>query len=333
MGQLRWRGSILSLRFFVYTSTLILLLILPFLLSPFDLILLEYGLALALVGLGFNLLLRYTGLLSFGHGAYFATGAYTVAMVGRYIPELYSLEMLLPLSVLFSFIVSFVFGFICVRHTRIFFAILTLSLSMLVFALLFKLYHITGGSDGLYIPIPSVFGMVFNRRPDFLSGFFYYFLVFVFVVGFLFMKAVVNSPFGKALQAIRDNEIRAELVGIRVKRYRLYAFVISGIFTGVGGTLWSFVNGHVTPEVAHWFFSGEIVYMVLLGGFANFEGPIIGAIVFTFLKLYAMSFTEYWMFIIGITLIILVLLLPTGIAGGIYRLITEIRKRKTLSGI
>lgn len=172
MGQLRWRGSILSLRFFVYTSTLILLLILPFLLSPFDLILLEYGLALALVGLGFNLLLRYTGLLSFGHGAYFATGAYTVAMVGRYIPELYSLEMLLPLSVLFSFIVSFVFGFICVRHTRIFFAILTLSLSMLVFALLFKLYHITGGSDGLYIPIPSVFGMVFNRRPDFLSGFF-----------------------------------------------------------------------------------------------------------------------------------------------------------------
>ncbi|GIW47491.1 MAG: hypothetical protein KatS3mg078_1368 [Deltaproteobacteria bacterium] len=147
------------------------------------------------------------------------------------------------------------------------------------------------------------------------------------------MKAVVNSPFGKALQAIRDNEIRAELVGIRVKRYRLYAFVISGIFTGVGGTLWSFVNGHVTPEVAHWFFSGEIVYMVLLGGFANFEGPIIGAIVFTFLKLYAMSFTEYWMFIIGITLIILVLLLPTGIAGGIYRLITEIRKRKTLSGI
>lgn len=147
------------------------------------------------------------------------------------------------------------------------------------------------------------------------------------------MKGIVNSPFGKALQAIRDNEVRAELIGIRVKRYKLFAFIISGLFTGTGGALWAFVNGRVTPEVSHWFFSGEIVYMTLLGGFLNFEGPIIGAMVFTFLKLYAMGFTEYWMFIIGITLILLVLLLPTGISGGLERLITRVKNRKVLDGM
>ncbi|HEX3035135.1 MAG TPA: branched-chain amino acid ABC transporter permease [Thermodesulfobacteriota bacterium] len=288
---------------------------------------------MAIVGLGFNLLLRHTGLLSFGHGAYFATGAYAVAMIGKYFPSLYSIEILIPVALIASFIVSSIFGFICVRHTKIFFAILTLSLSMILFALLFKLYNVTGGSDGLYIPIPSIFGMTFRRRPDFLSGAYYYFLLAIFIISFVIMKGIVNSPFGKALQAIRDNEIRAELIGIRVKRYRLYAFIISGLFTGTGGALWTFVNGRVTPEVSHWFFSGEIVYMTLLGGFLNFEGPIIGAVVFTFLKLYAMGFTEYWMLITGITLIILVLLLPTGITGGLEKLIARVKSKKVLESI
>ncbi len=324
---------IISPRFIIYLGVLILLLFIPRILSTHDLILFEYGLTFAIVGLGFNLLLRYTGLLSFGHGAYFATGAYAVAMIGKYFPTLYSIEILIPTALVASFVVSAIFGFICVRHTRIFFAILALSLSMLLFALLFKLYHITGGSDGLYIAIPSMFGKTFERRPGFLSGDYYYFLLAVFFISFIVMMGIVNSPFGKALQAIRDNEIRAELIGIRVRRYRLYAFIISGLFTGAGGALWSFVNGHVTPEVSHWVFSGEIVYMTLLGGFVIFEGPIVGAIIFTFLKLYAMSFTEYWMFIIGVTLIVLVLLLPTGIAGGLRNLIVWIKNKKIPGGI
>jgi branched-chain amino acid transport system permease protein len=324
---------IISPRFIIYLGVLILLLFIPLILSAFNLILFEYALTFAIVGLGFNLLLRYTGLLSFGHGAYFATGAYAVAMTGKYFPTLYSVEILIPTALIASFVVSAIFGFICVRHTKIFFAILTLSLSMLLFSLLFKLYNITGGSDGLYVQIPSLFGMTFKRRPEFLSGAYYYFLLAIFLVAFVIMMGIVNSPFGKALQAIRDNEIRAELIGIRVKRYRLYAFIISGLFAGTGGALWAFVNGHVTPEVSHWFFSGEIVYMTLLGGFLNIGGPIIGAIVFTFLKLYAMGFTEYWMLIIGVTLIVLVLLLPTGIAGGLERLITGLKSRKVLGGI
>lgn len=317
-----------SARWLTYILIFIALLFIPKILSIHDLMLFEYGLTFAIVGLGFNLLLGYTGLLSFGHGAYFAAGAYSVAMISKYLPQAYSIEILIPAALFFSLILSIIFGFVCVRHTRIFFSILALSLSMLLYALLFKLYHITGGSDGLRVPLPSMVGISFKgiKRPEFLSGTYYYFLLGMFILSLLVMKGIVSSPFGKALQAIRDNETRAELIGIRVKRYRFYAFIISGMFTGLGGALWTFINGHVTADLSHWVFSGEIVYMTLLGGFGIFEGPIIGAMIFTFLKLYAMGHTQYWMFVIGGTLIILVLLLPHGVAGAILDLWVKIKR-------
>ncbi len=314
---MRGKPFLQNRKWIVYGIIFLVLLFVPYLLPLHDLLLFEYGLTFAIVGLGFNLLLGYTGLLSFGHGAYFAAGAYTVAMFGKYFPSAYSLEILIPAALLFSLLVSLIFGFLCVRHTKIFFSILALSLSMLLFALLFKLYHLTGGSDGLRVPLPSILGMAFKgvRRPVFLSGTYYYFLLGMFALSFVVMRGIVHSPFGKALQAVRDNEVRAELIGIRVRRYRLYAFCISGMYTGLGGALWSFINGHVTADLSHWVFSGEIVYMTLLGGFGILEGPVIGAILFTYLKLYAMGNTIYWMFVIGATLIILVLLLPNGVAG------------------
>ena len=315
----------------VYGFLFILLLFAPRFLSLHNLMLFEYGIAFAIVGLGFNLLLGYTGLLSFGHGAYFAVGAYTVAMISRYWPEGYALEILIPAALFFSFLVALLFGFLCVRHTKVFFSILALALSMVLFSLLFKLYDLTGGSDGVRVPLPTLLGFSFEgmRRPEFLQGVYYYFLVIVFAASFLIMKGIVNSPFGKALQAVRDNEIRAELIGVRVRRFRLYAFCISGMFTGLGGALWSFINGHVTPELSDWVFSGEMVYMTLLGGFGIFEGPVIGAIIFTYLKLYAMSHTEYWMFVIGATFIILVMVLPSGVAGAAVSLWHKIKPAKT----
>ena len=315
-------------KFFIYLGIFILLLFMPKLLPVYQLMLFESGITFAIMGLGFNLLLRYTGLLSFGHGALFATGAYAVGMMGKYFPDLYRIEILIPVALLASLVVSAVFGFICVRHTRIFFSILALALSMVLYALLVKFYDITGGSDGIHIDLPIMFGKSFEgmKRFEFLSGAYYYFLICMFAVCTIFMLAIVNSPFGKALQSIRDNEIRAEMIGIRVRRYRLYSFILSGLFTGMGGALWSFVNGHVTPESAEWIFSGEIVYMTLLGGFMVFEGPIVGAILFTYLKLYAVSITQYWMLIIGATLILLVLLLPEGIAGGFVKLFSRTKR-------
>ena len=317
-----------------YGIIFIALLLLPHFFSIYNLMLFEYGLTFAIVGLGFNLLLGYTGLLSFGHGAYFAAGAYAVAMMGRYFPRAYAMEILIPAALFFSLLISIIFGFLCVRHTKIFFSILALALSMLLFALIFKLYYLTGGSDGLRVPIPSLCGIsnAGVRRPAFLSGTYYYFLLGIFALSFLLMKGIVSSPFGKALQAIRDNEVRAELIGIRVRRYRLYAFSISGLYVGLGGALWSFVNGHVTADLSHWVFSGEIVYMTLLGGFGILEGPVIGAMIFTYLKLYAMSNTEYWMFVIGATLIALVLLLPNGVAGAVADLWAKIKKGKAAGG-
>lgn len=323
-----FKDMILRPKSFVYAVIFILLLFMPAVLPTYHLMLFESGITFAIMGLGFNLLLRYTGLLSFGHGALFATGAYAVGMMGRYFPDLYRIEILIPVALLASLIVSAIFGFICVRHTRVFFAILALAVSMVLYALLVKFYNITGGSDGIHIDLPIMFGRSFEgmKRFEFLSGTYYYFLIVIFAACTVIMLGIVNSPFGKALQSIRDNEVRAEMIGIRVRRYRWYAFILSGLFTGMGGALWSFVNGHVSPEIAEWVFSGEIVYMTLLGGFMVFEGPIIGAILFTYLKLYAVATTQYWMFIIGATLITLVLILPEGIAGGFVRLFVKLRK-------
>jgi branched-chain amino acid transport system permease protein len=322
------KDAFLKPRFLIYLGIFIFLLFMPKVMPTYQLMLIESGITFAIMGLGFNLLLRYTGLLSFGHGALFATGAYAVGMMGEYFPGLYRIEILIPISLAASLIVSAIFGFICVRHTRIFFSILALALSMVLFALLVKLYNITGGSDGIHIELPMMFGKSFEgmKRFEFLSGAYYYLLMGIFAACTIIMLVIASSPFGKALQSIRDNEERAEMIGIRVRRYRWYAFILSGLYTGLGGALWSFVNGHVSPEIAEWVFSGEIVYMTLLGGFMVFEGPIIGAILFTYLKLYAVSITQYWMFIIGATLIVLVLLLPEGITGGFVKLFTKLKR-------
>ncbi len=318
-------------RFWSYSLALVVLVLLPLFIPIYHLTQVETALSMAIMALGLNLLLRYTGVLSFGIGAYFASGAYAVGLLYMYLPDYFSFELSLLAGLVVSALVSALFGFVCVRHTRIFFSILTLALSMLLFAVLEKAYHYTGGSDGIRVPIPTFFGYEFEgmRRYQFLAGPYYYVVLAIFSAATLLMLAIVNSPFGKALQATRDNELRAEMIGVRVQRFRWYAFVIAGTFAGLSGAVWSFVNGHITPEISHWVFSGEVVYMVLLGGFLIFEGPIVGALIFTYLQLYAVANTEYWMLIVGSTLIILVLLLPGGITGGLAKLAALIRNRRS----
>jgi len=152
---------------------------------------------------------------------------------------------------------------------------------------------------------------------------YYFYVLAVFAVCVLLMWVIVHSPFGKALQAIRDNETRAEFIGIRIRRYRLIAFVISGIFTGVAGALWAPLNGLASPDILVWTFSGEIVFMTVLGGFRTFVGPIVGAVAFTYLKTYAVGFTVYWQLLLGTVLVALVLVLPTGIMGAVEQLASK----------
>jgi branched-chain amino acid transport system permease protein len=315
----------------VSAAILLVAILLPSFVETYQIQLVTYGLIAAIAALGFNLLLGYTGLLSFGHSAYFGIGAYTVAFVVEYLGP-HSMEFYLLVGIPVVAVMSALFGYICVRHTRIFFGILTLALSQVVYSLALKLYWVTGGSDGLRVPRPTlVLGLLSfsgaHGFQQFITSYYYYVLA-IFVVAIIFMWVIVHSPFGKALQAIRDNEVRARFLGLRIRRFRWISFLISGTFTGLAGILWVPLNGLTTPDVLYWTFSGEIVFTTLLGGFRNFTGPIVGGIVFTYLRTYAVATTEYWQLLLGAVLVGLVLLLPTGIVGGLSKAGRRLSERK-----
>ena len=311
---------------------LLALILVPSLVGTYQLQLLTYGLISAIAALGFNLLLGYTGLLSFGHSAYFGFGAYTVAFVVQYLGPR-SMELYILIGIPSVAMMSALLGYICVRHTRIFFGILTLALSQVLYSLALKLYWETGGSDGLRVPRPALLlGLLSFSGPRGFQQFipsYYYYVLAVFVMCVIVMWVIVHSPFGKTLQAIRDNEVRARFLGIRIRRFRWIAFLVSGTFTGLAGILWVPLNGLTTPDVLYWTFSGEIVFMALLGGFRNFTGPIVGGIVFTYLKTYAVATTEYWQLLLGVVLVTLVLVLPTGIVGAISKVGQRLTRGKS----
>ena len=321
--------TVLSRRLLLSAAVILaLLVILPSALDPYQTVLLSYGLIFAIAALGFNLLLGYTGLLSFGHSAYFGMGAYAVAFIVKYL-KITSMEVFLIGGVLASAAIAALFGFLCVRYTRIFFGILTLALSQVLWSLAFKFFWVTGGTDGLRVPTPSLLGMHMAPGQDkmtFLAHRYYYYVLIIFLAGLAVMWVIVHSPFGKALQAIRDNETRAEFVGVQVRKYRFVAFLISGAYTGLAGALWVPLNGLTTPEILHWTFSGKIVFFTVLGGFQTFVGPIIGAVVYNYLETYAVGHTVYWQLVLGIVLVVLVLALPAGIVGTAKRLGLRLRR-------
>jgi len=312
-------------------AILVGLALLPAVVDAYQTVLITYGLIMAIAALGFNLLLGYTGLLSFGHSAYFGTGAYTVAFIVRDLGA-QSMELCIIGGLVGTVFVSALFGFVCVRHTRIFFGILTLALSQVLWSLAFKFFWVTGGTDGIRVAsakLTLLGGLVDFTGPGSFQRFvfaYYYYVLGLFALATVIMWVIVHSPFGKALQAIRDNETRASFIGISVRRTRWIAFVISGAFTGLAGTLWVPLNGLTTPDVLYWPFSGEIVFMSVLGGFRTFAGPIVGAVAFNYLKTAAVASTEYWQLLLGVVLVALVLVLPSGIVGTAARLVSRFRR-------
>jgi branched-chain amino acid transport system permease protein len=312
-------------------AVLVLLALLPFYIGLYQIQLLTYALVAAIAALGFNLLLGYTGLLSFGHSAFFGIGAYSVAFLLRD-AGIHSMELYIAIGLPIAAVTSALLGYVCVRHTRIFFGILTLALSQVVYSLALKFFWITGGTDGLRVARPTLLAGTFSFTGagafQRFIGTYYYYVLAVFAICVVIMWVIVHSPFGKALQAIRDNETRAAFLGLRIRRFRWVAFLISGTFTGLAGILWVPLNGLTTPEVLYWPFSGEIVFMTLLGGFRNFTGPIVGGLLFTYLKTYAVATTEYWQLLLGVVLVLLVMLLPTGIVGAISAAAAKLRPKE-----
>src|SRR2546422_764366 len=291
--------------------------------SPFQRIQLTYGLVFGIAALAFNLLLGYTGLLSFGHAVFFGSAAYATGLLVKYL-HVSSMEGFLLAGCVSSLVLAAGFGAVCVRYTRIFFSILTLALSQVVWALALKFFWITNGTDGLRIPTPTLLlGLVGvpDDKVRFLSFTYYYYVLAVFFICMVALGMIAASPFGKALQAIRDNEIRAQFVGIEVWRYRWSAFVVSGAFTGVAGTLFAPLNGLSMPVILHWPLHGQFVFMTVLGGFKSFSGPILGGVAYNYLETYVIKTTEYWQMLLGIILVALVLIMPQGIIGALSWLV------------
>jgi branched-chain amino acid transport system permease protein len=302
-------------------SVLLLLIavmaLLPLVGSPYALVLMlpfvGYGIAL----LGFNLLFGSTGLLSFGHALFLGVGAYTAAALTSKFGIL-SFELLLIAAALISALVSLVIGLLCVRYTRIFFGMLTLAFGMLFHSFLFKFYSITGGDQGMRVLKPLLLGMEWRGgKTVFLTGPFYYYVLVLFALLGAAMWRITQSPFGLHLRAIRENAGKAAYVGVEIFRMRLAAFVISAVYGGIGGTILAVTTGLTDPELAYWTHSGNLVFMAVLGGSGSFAGPAIGALVFVVLQDFVMSITQYWRFVMGGVLVLLVVFMPQGLAGAI----------------
>lgn len=299
----------------------VFMLVLPFtgLLSEFYLGLVISAMVLALFALSFNLLFGYTGMLSFGHAAYFGTGAYTLALAldGQlgFLPSTF--ESFLPamvLAVVAAAVMALVLGYLCVQRGDIYFAILTLALSMMLYETVYTWNDFTGGSDGITVLVEPIelAGLTLNLI-DTVT--FYYLTLALLVVSIVLIWRLINSPYGELLLTIRENPERATMIGVPVKRYQLSAFVIAGTFAGLAGTLFAVRTFIVTPHTLHWSMSAEPVMMTLLGGPSAFVGPIIGAVMFVGLEQVLSNVTEYWQFGLGLLIVPIVLFFPDGLVG------------------
>ncbi len=274
-----------------------------------------FGYAIALLGL--NLLFGYTGLLSFGHALFIAIGAYvTAALTSKF--QIRSYEVILLAALPSGLIVAVPVGAICIRYQKIFFGMLTLAFGMLFHSFLFKFYSITGGDQGMRVLKPLLFGVEWRGgKTVFLTGPFYYYALVLFALLGLAMWRITQSPFGLHLRAIRENAGKAAYVGVEIFRMRLAAFVISAVYGGIGGTILAVTTGLADPELAYWTHSGNLVFMAVLGGSGSFAGPAIGALVFVVLQDFVMSVTQYWRFVMGGVLVLLVVFMPQGLSGAV----------------
>jgi branched-chain amino acid transport system permease protein len=262
-------------------------------------------LIMALAACSLNLMLGYTGMVSFGPAGLYAVGAYGTAIL------LTKLEInILPALIagpIVAAIVGLGVGWICVRRTQVYFALLTLAFAQIIWTIIFEWYAVTGGDDGLVsIPTPDFFSSITNS---------YYFCLVLVASCVYAIWRIVNSPFGSTLQAIRENPGRVEFIGVNVKRYQLAAFVLSSLFLGVAGSLYCVFSGSAFPDYAHWTKSTDMLVICLLGGIYNFSGPIVGTAIYTILIKTISKHTMQWNLILGVIVVLLVLLMRNGVVG------------------
>ncbi len=294
---------------------ILLLFFAPLVMPTYWTMILSEILIMGLMAVSFNLLFGYTGLLSFGQGAFFGVGAYCAALMLQ--AGYQNLFLILFVGMLATFLSSLIVGFFSVRLNEIFFAMITLGFGMLFFAIAHNWLEVTGGSDGLPVfSLPTL--TIFGSEITFYAPTNMYYLVFsVVLIGILLLWLIVHSPFGLILKAMRENKQRVSFVGGDVKMMRIAAFAISGTFTGLAGVLFCLFNSMATPDFMHWSFSAKPVIMSIIGGTGVFLGPLFGAGIFFVLEQLIIQYTENWMFFLGIVLVFIVLFFPQGVFGTI----------------
>jgi len=286
-------------------AILLLLVFLPLFVIKFYTYLTGLILVTALLAMSLNLVVGYGGIYQFHHAVFYGVGAYCFGLIQA--------KTSLPAWVAFSAgpvlaaLAGLLIGWFCVRLTKLYFAMLQISLGSLVWAIAFRWYRLTGGDDGIHgIPVPELLDSVSNS---------YYFILLVMVACLVLMYVIIESPFGATLQAIRDNPDRCEAVGINVRQHQLMAIVIASFFAGVAGVLFVVLERSVFPDLLFWILSLEIFIMCLLGGWFTFAGPILGAAITVSLRTFVGTYTEYWTLILGVILILLIFFLPEGVMG------------------
>jgi branched-chain amino acid transport system permease protein len=270
----------------------------------------------AIFGLGANLLMGYTGLLSFGQSTFFGSAAY----VGGYLLKHYGLDVFSALGagIGVGAISALLVGYLCVQRSGIYFIMLTFALNQLFYFIAYQWTSVTGGEDGMPgIARPAFFGI------DFRDPIAYYaFVSAFFLLAVWAMQRIVESPLGKILQAIRENELRAEAVGYNVPRFKLLAFVIAGAFSGLAGVLYAMLFGIVPLEAISFVFSGNVVFATLIGGSGSLYGPIIGSFVFIWLSESVSTLWARWPLLLGVAFVIVVLFFRGGVVEAWSRLVS-----------
>jgi branched-chain amino acid transport system permease protein len=271
-------------------------------------------LVLALAAMSVNFLLGFTGVLSFGHAAYFGLGAYGAGLSLKFLAASTPLSILM--GTLLGGVVGAILGALIARSRGVYFAMVTIAFGQVLYYIAFQWSSLTGGDDGLrgFARQPLHFG---HLTVDILSNanFFYYFVLLCFAGAVGAMGFLLRSPFGHTLIAIRENERRARFLGIPVDRHIWIAFTLSCFFVAFAGALYALTNNFADPRGLHYSQSGDFVMMAVMGGMRTFWGPLLGAVVFVVVQDYLSSITVNWMSFIGMMFVFVVLFFPRGLLG------------------
>jgi branched-chain amino acid transport system permease protein len=281
---------------------------------------------LSLFAVSYNLLLGSAGLVSFGHAAYFGLGSYACGLLMKELGVPFVVGLIAGGLMAAGF--AAVFGYFCVRLTKIYFSMLTLAFAQIVWAICFQWNELTGGDQGVSgIPYPNFEWLAALPGLDgFRVGDYFYFVSLVIVMlCIVVLHRISVSPFGRMLTTIRENPERASFIGVNVRAYELAAFVVAGGFAGVAGALFGIFNRGVFADFLYWPKSAEVLIMTILGGMNYFWGPVVGTGMLVLLNQQITAYTEYWPLVLGTILLILLFVFPGGLLGALHSGIVRLR--------